>query len=293
MLTTFNTVFGRYRFLKQPFAIISVQDEFQRQVDETCEGLDSIAGTVDDILMFAGTRPTPLDCTRERGVRLNPDKCVSEVSDFGYTLSSEGTKPDPQKMNAVKEMRPPQSDGELETILRMVNYLSRFAPYLSEVNAQLLRQDSEFVWDTNHDKAFQAMKDLITQQPGAVLAYFNPQKELRLHVDASKSGHGAAMLQDDKSVAYTSKSLNGTEENNAQIAKEPYAVLFGCKRFHEYMYGRRVVVESDHKPLVAILRYASSVNRRTTTDQPNLCFTCLREHQSASSRMTDPGNLQQ
>lgn len=62
------------------------------------------------------------------------------------------------------------------------------------------------------------------------------------------------MLQDEKPIAYASKSLNSTEVNYAQIEKELYAVLFGCKRFHEYMYGRRVIVESDHKPLEAILR---------------------------------------
>lgn len=87
-----------------------------------------------------------------------------------------------------------------------------------------------------------------------VLAYFDPQKEPQLQVDASKSGLGAVMLQDGKPVAYASKSLNSTEKNSAQIQKELYAVLFGCKLFHKYMYGRRVVVESDHKPLEAILK---------------------------------------
>lgn len=62
------------------------------------------------------------------------------------------------------------------------------------------------------------------------------------------------MLQDSKPVAYASKSLNSTEENYLQIEKELYAVMFGCKRFHEYMYGRKVIVESDHKPLEAILK---------------------------------------
>uniref|UniRef100_A0A8C2F8L8 Reverse transcriptase/retrotransposon-derived protein RNase H-like domain-containing protein n=1 Tax=Cyprinus carpio TaxID=7962 RepID=A0A8C2F8L8_CYPCA len=196
--------------------------------------------------------------TRERGVRLNPDKCqicVSEVSYFGHTLSREGVKPDPVKVKAIQDMQPPTSRGELETILGMVNYLARFAPRLSEINAplrQLLKQDSEFLWDKNHDKAFTQTKKLITDHP--VLAYFDPQKELRLQVDASKCGLGAVMLQDEKPIAYASKSLNSTEVNYAQIEKELYAVLFGCKRFHEYMYGRRVIVESDHKPLEAILR---------------------------------------
>ena len=62
------------------------------------------------------------------------------------------------------------------------------------------------------------------------------------------------MLQEGKPIAYASKSLKSTEENYAQIEKELYAVVFGCKRFHEYMYGRRVIVESDHKPLEAILK---------------------------------------
>ncbi|KAL0149263.1 hypothetical protein M9458_055497 [Cirrhinus mrigala] len=78
--------------------------------------------------------------------------------------------------------------------------------------------------------------------------------DLTLQVDASKSGLGAVLLQQDKPVAYASKSLNSTEQNYAQIEKELYAVLFGCKRFHEYMYGRKVTVESDHKPLEAILK---------------------------------------
>uniref|UniRef100_A0A3P9K9H2 Gypsy retrotransposon integrase-like protein 1 n=1 Tax=Oryzias latipes TaxID=8090 RepID=A0A3P9K9H2_ORYLA len=267
LLTTFNTVFGRYRFLRLPFGIISAQDEFQRRVDETYEGLDGVAAIVDDVLVFGKTkqehdrnlRPM-LQRTRERGVKLNPDKCrisVQEVSYFGHTLSHEGLKPDPRKIKAVQEMQAPQNKTELETVLGMFTYLARFAPHLSEVNAPLrllLKEDNDFKWDAAQDRAFQRMKDLITQEPGPVLAYFDPQKELRLQVDASKSGLGAVMLQEGKPVAYASKSLNKTEQNYAQIEKELYAVLFGCKRFHEYIYGRKVVVESDHKPLESIIK---------------------------------------
>ncbi|CAI5681852.1 unnamed protein product [Oreochromis niloticus] len=267
LLTTFNTVFGRYRFLRLPFGIISAQDEFQRRVDETYEGLRGVAAIVDDVLVFGATKQehddnlrAMLQRSRERGVKLNPDKCticVKEVSYFGHTLSHEGLKPDPQKVKAVQDMAPPQNRAELETVLGMVNYLARFAPHLSEINAplrQLLKQDSEFVWDKNHDRSFQQMKELITREPGPVLSFFNPKKALRLQVDASKSDLGAVMLQDGKPVAYASKSLNSTEQNYAQIEKELYAVLFGCKRFHEYMYGRHVTIESDHKPLESILK---------------------------------------
>lgn len=161
------------------------------------------------------------------------------MSYFGHKLTREGLKPDPNKVKAIKEMAPPRSKAELETILGMVTYLSKFTPRPSETIAplrQLLKENSEFMWDSNQDVAFQQMKDLITQEPGLVLTYFDHTKEVRLQVDASKCGLGAVLLQGEK--PYASKTLNETEENYAQIEKELYAVLFGCRRFHQYLYGR-------------------------------------------------------
>lgn len=84
------------------------------------------------------------------------------------------------------------------------------------------------------------MKHLLTQEPGPVLTYF----------DTSKSGLGAVLLQEEKPVASASKALNETEENYAQKEKELNAVLFGCKRFHQYLYGCQV----DHKSLKSIMQ---------------------------------------
>ena len=55
-LTTFNTPYGRYRFLPLPFGIISAQDEFQRKMDETFEGLPGVTPLVDDIIVTGRTR---------------------------------------------------------------------------------------------------------------------------------------------------------------------------------------------------------------------------------------------
>lgn len=46
--------------------------------------------------------------------------------------------------------------------------------------------------------------------------------------------------------------MNETQQNYAQIEKELLAVVFGCKRFHQYIYGKHVTIETDHKPLEAI-----------------------------------------
>ncbi|KAL2104344.1 hypothetical protein ACEWY4_001212 [Coilia grayii] len=83
MLTTFNTIFRRYRFKKLPFGIISAQDEFQRRVDEAYEELAGVAAISDDILVYGCTKEehddnlrTMLERTRERGIKLNKDKSI-------------------------------------------------------------------------------------------------------------------------------------------------------------------------------------------------------------------------
>ena len=55
-LTTFNTPFGRYRYLRLPMGIRSSQDIFQRKVDEMLEGLLGVTSICDDILVFGRTR---------------------------------------------------------------------------------------------------------------------------------------------------------------------------------------------------------------------------------------------
>ncbi|XP_038867865.1 carnosine synthase 1-like [Salvelinus namaycush] len=67
------------------------------------------------------------------------------------------------------------------------------------------------------------------REPGPILAYYDPNKELRLQVDASKYGLGAVLLQEGKPIGYASKSLTDCEINYAQIEKELYAILFGYR----------------------------------------------------------------
>lgn len=116
------------------------------------------------------------------GIGLNPDKCricVSEVSYFGQKLTTDGLKPDTLKVKAIRDMPPPTSEAELETVLCMVNYLARFAPNLVDVCTKLK-------WDTTHENASQKMKETMTAKPRPVLAYFDPEKEVTLQTTTTK-----------------------------------------------------------------------------------------------------------
>ena len=96
------------------------------------------------------------------------------------------------------------------------------------------------------------LKGILSSHP--VLKFFDPTKQVKLQVDACKSGLGACILQDEHPIAYASRSLTPAEENYSQIEKELLAVVFGCERFNHYVYGRPVKVDSDHKPLVPITK---------------------------------------
>ena len=266
-LTTFNTPFGRYRYLRLAFGLKSSQDEFQRKIDECLEGLSGVVAIVDDTLVYGRTREehdqnlcNVIKRSLEKGIRFNEDKLVvgvQQVEYFGHILTAQGVKASPNKVSAVRNMDPPTNRSELETFLGMINYLSKFCPNLAELTSplrRLLAKDVEFAWDKPQADAFQKVKDVITQTPGPVLAYYDPKKPLTLQCDASKAGLGATIMQDGKPIAYASKSLTPTETLYAQIEKELYACLFGCKRFEQYIYGRKVHVETDHLPIVSIMK---------------------------------------
>lgn len=152
-------------------------------------------------------------------------------------------------------MKTPKNKKELETFLGMLTYVSRFIPNLAiknEVLRNLLKKDSLWHWDGNTEKVFNELKETLCKAP--VLRYFDINLPVTLSVDASKYGLGAVLLQNNLPIAYASKALTETEIKYAQIEKEALAIAFGCIKFDQYIFGKRVTIESDHKPLENIFR---------------------------------------
>ena len=99
------------------------------------------------------------------------------------------------------------------------------------------------------------------------LAYFKLGDDVVIQVDAPGRGLGAVLMQAGKPIAFASKSLSDCETRYANIEREMLAVVFGCERFHTYVYGTRFTVESDHKPLeMIILKNLAAAPQRLQTD---------------------------
>lgn len=93
------------------------------------------------------------------------------------------------------------------------------------------------------------LKSAISSLP--ILRLFDVSQPVVLSVEASPIGIGAVLMQESQPVALSSTTLTATQKRYCQIEKELLAVQFGVMRFRQYVYGQRVVVESDHKPLVS------------------------------------------
>lgn len=77
-------------------------------------------------------------------------------------------------------------------------------------------------------------------------------KETVVQVHASLIWLRSTLVQVGKVVAFTSRALKDTEKRYANIEREMLAVAVACKKFHSYWFGKRFMVESDHKPLEMI-----------------------------------------
>ena len=88
--------------------------------------------------------------------------------------------------------------------------------------------------------------------------------------DASNVGIGAVLFNcypdgSERPISNVSKTLTPTQHCYSQIHKEALAVVFGLKRFHQFLYGRGFVLVTDHKPLIALCwRLLLGVRRRIT-----------------------------
>ncbi|XP_048255270.1 uncharacterized protein K02A2.6-like [Haliotis rufescens] len=271
MLTAFNTPFGRYCYLRLPFGISSAPEVYHRTIHQLFEHIRGVDTSMDDMIIFGkDTREhnerlkAVLQQCRDSGLKLNREKCevgITELTFLGDRISVDGLKPDPNKVKAIMDLQKPTEKKELQRFLGMVNYLGRYIQDLSTKSAplrQLLEKDSHWSWSHEQDKSWEELRNLISQRP--VLQFYDTKKPIKVSTDASKHGLGAILLQQHEDawmpVAYASRAMTTAETHYAQIEKEALAMCFGAERFHQYVYGRKFLAETDHKPLIPIFKKA-------------------------------------
>ena len=86
-------------------------------------------------------------------------------------------------------------------------------------------------------------------------------KQTVLQTDASIKGLGTCLLQEEKPVYFASKALTEAQQVYVAIELESLAVAWAMGKFHHFLYASHFILETDQKPLEAIL--SKSINQAT------------------------------
>ena len=126
---------------------------------------------------------------------------------------------------------------------------------VSEPIHALLRKNASWNWSDSCQKAFEKLKRMIVS--ASVLTHFDPKKEIIVHADAIPYGVGAVLSHvmpdgKEKPVCFASRTLTSAERNYAHIEKEGLSIIFAIKKFHQYLFGYRFTIFTDHKPLLGL-----------------------------------------
>ena len=156
------------------------------------------------------------------------------------------------------------NNQDVRWLVGTANYLQKLAPNLADTTAplrELIKESNMFQWNEQVEgQCLEWIKKTLATGPAP--KFFDPHQDLELQCDVSQKGLGAYLMQGGQPVAYASRSLTETEQQYAQIEKEMFAIVFGTERFEQYVYGHKVRVETDHKPLENILKSILSAPKR-------------------------------
>lgn len=269
MLTCINTHKGLYKFTRLVYGLSSAAAVFQKTIETILSGLDGVLIFQDDILISESTDTLHKSRLHEvftrlqsAGLVLQKEKCFlfqDSVSYLGFTIDKHGLHKSPDKVKSIREAKIPSNVSELKSFLGMVNYYRNFVKNASSILNplhSLLQKNVPWHWNTEHDNAVAAIKQALSSHE--TLAHFNPDSKIILTVDASPTGLGAILSQIEngieKPISYASRSLSKAEKSYSQIQKEATAIIFGVRKFHQYLYGRSdpFILRTDHKPLLSI-----------------------------------------
>ena len=259
----FNTHKGLFLYNRLPFGMASAPSIFQRIMENLLQGIPGVCVYIDDILVTGCTEEEHLDNLTEvlrrlaeAGMRLKKEKCVyllPAVECLGHTISAEGLSTSEAKVRGILEAPAPHNVAQLRSFLGLVNYYGKFLPNLATTLSPLyalLQKQKKWTWGKSQDETFSKVKDVL--KSSKVLAHFDDQLPLILSCDASPYQLGVVLSHkttngDERHVRFESRTLTVAEQKYSQLDKEALALVFGIKKYHQYLYGRHVELNTDHK----------------------------------------------
>ena len=189
---------------------------------------------------------------------------------MGFILTTEGVKPDPARVQAIKEIPEPRTREELQKFIGMCTYYRRFykeyARYL-EPFRELMSSSQKFKWQDKHHIAFNMLRNKLSDH--VLLNHYRRDRPFCLQTDGSKTGISAILFQYDDDgnelvIALISRCLTSYEKNYTAAEIELLAIMYAVVKLRNYLLGQTFLIITDHQSLTFLLKttyYSSCLMR--------------------------------
>ncbi|KII63511.1 Transposon Tf2-8 polyprotein [Thelohanellus kitauei] len=264
-LLVIATHLGYFRYTRLPFGVSVAPALFQNAMDVLLHDLPHVSCFLDDIII-TGKDDTEhlsnvekvLSRLEKIGLTTQRSKCKflqESITYLGHKIDKDGIHPNKSSVQCLLDMPALTNTKELKSWLGSVNFYTRFIPMLQPITSglyNLLRKDTQWKWARDEQKCFAHVKEKLSSC--SWLTHYDPKLPLIMDTDASSQGIGAVLLQVNKDgneypVSFTSRILSPCEKKYSTIEREALAIVYGLKKFNQYLYGRHFMIRTDHKPL--------------------------------------------
>ena len=137
----------------------------------------------------------------------NKQKCLyncTQIKLLGHLVGNGVIKPDPERVAALNDLQQPTTKKELQRILGLFSYYSKWVPNYSALIRPLLQTDS-FLLSKDALNAFHVIKNKLSQ---ATLQPIDEDLPFTVETDASDFAIAATLNQNNKPVAFHARTLS-------------------------------------------------------------------------------------
>src|SRR3989442_1253439 len=265
--TAFITEFGTFCYKVMPFGLKNAGAMYQRMATTLFHDMihKDLEVYIDDMVIMTNTpeeHVAALDRLMESiikyNLRMNPNKCEFGVSSgklLGFVVGPKGIEIDPDKIKAIQDIKPPETEKQVRSFIGKIQYISRFISKLSitcEPIFRLLKKNQPTEWNSECQEAFEKIKDYLIHP--LVLSQPKPGNPLTLYLSVEDLGVGAMLAQADKSgvenaIYYISKKLLPAEVKYNLIEKTCLAVVWAVRKLQHYFKSYKVTIVSKMDPM--------------------------------------------